>query len=185
MPAIQQARILIMATDGYEQSELMEPLKQLKAAGATVEVATPGGKPIKGWKDKNWGDSVEANLPLDAVDPAAYDALVLPGGQINPDTLRLEEAAVKIVKAFDAAGKVVAAICHGPILLIEADVVRGRTLTSYPSIRTDLRNAGANWKDETVVVDKGLVTSRNPGDLDAFVRKIIEEVGEKPHGDRR
>jgi protease I len=189
MPDITQAKILIMATDGFEQSELMVPQEKLSEAGATVEVAAPksrmkSGK-IHGWDKSDWGKAIPVDKDIEDVDPADYDALVLPGGQINPDKLRVEPKAIEIVKAFYSAGKTVAAICHAPWLLIEAGVIKGRKCTSYRSIRTDVINAGGEWRDETVVTDKGLITSRNPGDLDAFVEKIIEEVREGTHSGRR
>lgn len=181
MPPITNCRILIMASDGFEQSELLVPLKQLGKAGATVDVASPDGRPIRGWDRKDWGEAVAADLAIDQVRVEAYDALVLPGGQINPDTLRASAQAVDIVRRFVEAGKVVAAICHAPWLLIEAGVVAGRRIASYASIRTDVTNAGAHWIDEAVVVDDGIVTSRSPEDLQAFVLKIIEEVQEGGH----
>lgn len=181
MPKITDAKILILATDGFEQSELEHPLKDLKGKGATVHVATPDGSAIKGWDEDNWGDSVQADLALNAVKVEDYDAIVLPGGQINPDILRTNKDAVKLIKDFTAHGKTVAAICHAPWLLIEADVVRGRKATSYPSISTDLKNAGAHFEDSEVVVDNGIITSRSPEDLDAFVGKIVEEIEEGEH----
>jgi len=189
MPDIQQARILIMATDGFEQAELMVPQQKLSEAGATVEVAAPKSrmKPaeIRGWDEKDWGKSVKVDRDIETIDPSAYDALVLPGGQINPDKLRVEPKAIEIIRAFYSSGKVVAAICHAPWLLIEAGLIKGRKCTSYHSIKTDVMNAGGQWRDETVVADQGVITSRNPGDLDAFVKKIIEEVREGSHANRR
>ncbi|MEZ0169836.1 DJ-1/PfpI/YhbO family deglycase/protease [Microvirga sp. TS319] len=189
MPDIQQAKILIMATDGFEQSELMVPQQKLADAGAKVEVAAPKSrmKPdeIRGWDEKDWGKSVKVDKDIEAVDPSAYDALVLPGGQINPDKLRVEPKAIEIIRAFYSSGKVVAAICHAPWLLVEAGLIKGKKCTSYHSIKTDVMNAGGEWRDETVVTDQGLITSRNPGDLDAFVKKIIEEIREGSHAGRR
>jgi len=189
MPDIKQAKILIMATDGFEQSELMVPQEKLSEAGATVEVAAPKSrmKPgkIYGWDKSDWGKTVSVDKDIDEVNPADYDALVLPGGQINPDKLRVEPKAIEIIRAFYSSGKTVAAICHAPWLLIEAGVIKGRKCTSYHSIKTDVINAGGEWRDETVVTDQGLITSRNPGDLDAFVSKIIEEVREGTHAGRR
>lgn len=176
MPGIDQAKILIIATHGFEQDELLVPRRELKAAGATVHLAAPQRGPIRGWQRKDWGESVTPEKTLEEVDAADYDALVLPGGQINPDLLRVEPRALALIRAFIDAGKIVAAICHAPWLLIEVDALCGRQVTSYKSIRTDIKNAGGKWVDEEVVVDQGLITSRNPGDLQAFVGKIIEEV---------
>jgi protease I len=192
MTEIQQARILVLATDGFEQSELLVPLEQLRARGAKVEVAAPDKTmepgQITAWDGEaekpGWGQKVPVDRKLAEVRAEDYDAIVLPGGQINPDKLRTEPQAVKLVQDFAAGGKVVAAICHGPWLLAEAGLAKGRTLTSFASIRTDMKNAGANWVDQEVVTDKGIVTSRSPKDLDAFVAKIVEEVGEGNHGDR-
>jgi protease I len=178
--------IAILATDGFEQVELTEPKRALEQAGATVHVIAPKSGRIRGWDKTDWGEEVAVDLELERARPDAYDGLVLPGGQINPDKLRLEPQAVAFVHAFFEAGKPVGAICHGPWLLVEADVAGGRTVTSFPSIRTDLRNAGANWVDREVVVDQGLVTSRKPDDLPAFNAKLIEEFAEgRHHGQRR
>jgi protease I len=174
-------KVAILVTDGFEQVELTEPKKALEQAGATAHIVSPKGDEVKGWKFKEWGDSFPVDVPLERADPNAYDALVLPGGQINPDKLRIDERAVAFARSFVEAGKPVGAICHGPWTLIEAGVVKGRTMTSYPSVKTDLKNAGANWVDEEVVVDEGLVTSRSPADLPAFNRKMVEEIAEGRH----
>jgi len=181
MTAISSANILIIATNGFEQSELEFPRDQLRVKGASVHVATPDGQAIKGWEGSDWGREAEADLKISDAKVEDYDAIVLPGGQINPDILRTKPEAVELVKAFFDAGKTVAAICHGPWLLVEAGVVKGRDVTSYPSIKTDVVNAGGTWHDKDVVTDKGLITSRNPGDLKAFVSKIVEEVEEGEH----
>ncbi|WP_163846197.1 type 1 glutamine amidotransferase domain-containing protein [Pseudooceanicola aestuarii] len=181
MPAITEAKILILATHGFEQSELEHPLSTLKEAGATVHVATLDGKAIRGWDNTDWGREVAADVKAADITPGDYDALVLPGGQINPDLLRVEEDAMSIVRAMIDGGKTVAAICHAPWLLIEAGAVKGRDATSYPSIKTDMINAGANWTDAEVVTDNGIITSRSPKDLEAFSAKIIEEIEEGEH----
>lgn len=189
MPAIDKARILILATDGFEETELTVPQATLGRAGASVQVAAPKSrrKPesIRGWDRTDWGQSVRVDLDLESVDPARYDALVLPGGQINPDKLRLEPKALEVIRAFLTSGKVVAAICHAPWLLIETGAAQGRRLTSFKSIRTDVVNAGGEWLDEEVVCDGGIVTSRNPGDLDAFCARIVEEIEEGAHAPRQ
>lgn len=176
MPKITETRILIMSDNGFEQSELETPLDQLRALGAEVDVATPDGADIKGWQDKDWGNSVSADLSIADVDVSDYDALVLPGGQMNPDLLRVNPAAVDIIRSFASAGKPVAAICHAPWLLVEAGLASGLNATSYNSIKTDMINAGANWVDQSVVVDGQFITSRDPGDLDQFVKAIAEMV---------
>ncbi|WP_019996755.1 type 1 glutamine amidotransferase domain-containing protein [Aureimonas ureilytica] len=184
MTSINQAKIAILATDGFEQSELTVPLEKLKAAGATVHVVSLEKGEIKGWDQTDWGQSVPVDKTLSEVTVADYDALVLPGGQINPDKLRAEEKAVSFIRDFYNSKKTLAAICHAPWLLIEAGVIKGRDVTSFKSIKTDVENAGGRWHDETVVTDQALITSRNPGDLDAFVAKIIEEVEEGRHEKR-
>lgn len=181
MTKIDNARILILATDGYERSELHVPLEKLRAKGAKVKIASLEKRPIKSWDEKDWGDTVEVDMTVDAVSSADFDALVIPGGQINPDLLRKDEKAVAVVKDFVKSGKIVAAVCHGPWLLVEADALHGRKATSYSSIKTDMKNAGADWRDEAVVTDQGIITSRQPSDLDAFVDKIVEEVREGRH----
>lgn len=185
MPKISKAKILILATDGFEQSELEVPREKLKSVAQLVHVAAPKDRKQKdaiiGWQNHDWGKPVKVDVELSDASTSLYDAIVLPGGQMNPDTLRANPDAVKLIKAFLADGKVVAAICHGPWLLIEANAVRGRKATSYNSIKTDMLNAGAHWVDEPVVSDEGIVTSRNPGDLEAFVAKIIEEIEEGKH----
>jgi protease I len=170
-------KIAILATDGFEQSELTEPRKALDQAGATTVVIAPKDGAIKGWKHANWGESVPVDQTLDKSNPEEFDALVLPGGVMNPDHLRMEPKAVEFVRKFVATGKPVAAICHGPWMLAEAGVVKGKTLTSWPSIRTDLVNAGAQWVDEEVVSDGQFITSRKPDDIPAFSRRLIEAVG--------
>ncbi|MES2989923.1 MAG: type 1 glutamine amidotransferase domain-containing protein [Pseudomonadota bacterium] len=169
-------RILILATDGFEQSELEVPKQKLAALGATVDVASPKSGAIKGWNHTDWGKEVAVDLALSDADVKDYDALVLPGGQMNPDALRLEPAAIELIKAFAAAGKPVAAVCHAPWLLIDAGLVRGRKVTSWPSLRTDLANAGGTVVDESAVIDRGVITSRKPDDLDDFVEAIASQL---------
>ena len=181
MTDIKDARILIIATDGFEQSELEVPRDRLKQAGAKVVVASPDGDQICGWDKEDWGRTVPVDEAISAVSPQNFDALVIPGGQINPDKLRTDKQAMAVVREFLDSGKPVAAICHGPWLLVEADALRGCDVTSYHSIRRDVENAGGNWIDREVVVDQGIITSRSPDDLDAFVGKIIEEIAEGRH----
>ena len=166
-------RIMILATNGFEQSELEKPKANLEAAGYEAVVVSPEDGQITGWDKTDWGRKVDVDLTLAEAEATEFDALVLPGGQINPDILRLEQKAVQLVRDFVSADKPVAAICHGPWLLVEADVVRGKTVTSWPSIRTDLKNAGANVVDEEAAVDGNLITSRNPDDIPAFSRALI------------
>jgi protease I len=174
-------KIAILATEGFEQVELTEPRKAFDQAGATTHVISPKSGQIKAWKLTGWGDTVKVDKTLDQVKASEYDALVLPGGVINPDHLRTEQKAVSFIKEFAQSGKPVAAICHGPWTLIEAGVVKGKKMTSWPSIKTDLKNAGANWVDEQVVVDGYLITSRKPEDIHAFSLKIIEEIADGKH----
>ncbi|HLK70949.1 MAG TPA: type 1 glutamine amidotransferase domain-containing protein [Steroidobacteraceae bacterium] len=171
---LEGVKIAILATDGFEQAELTEPRKALLEAGADTDIIAPKSGRIRGWKLKDWGDEIGVDATLDEADPKDYDALVLPGGVMNPDHLRMNPQAVAFVKAFVDADKPVGAICHGPWTLVEAGAARGHRMTSWPSLRTDLRNAGADWVDEEVVVDGNLVTSRKPDDIPAFNREIIE-----------
>lgn len=172
--SLQGKTIAILATDGFEQVELTKPKKALEEAGAKTQVVSPNPKKIKGWDKKDWGEEVSVDVTLDSADPAQYDALLLPGGVMNPDQLRMNPDAVKFVKHFFEHAKPVAAICHGPWMLVEAGAVRGRTITSWPSLKTDIRNAGGTWVDEEVVVSNGVVTSRKPDDISAFNRQIID-----------
>lgn len=177
-PSLDGVTVALLATDGFEQSELVQPKQALEAAGATVHVVSPSAGEIKGWDEKDWGETVAVDRTLADASPDDYAGLVLPGGQINPDVLRMDDDAVAFVRAFLDAGRPVAAICHAPWLLVEADAVRGRMVTSWPSVSTDLKNAGAEWVDrEVVLCENGpgpLVTSRKPDDLDAFSAKTIE-----------
>lgn len=177
MSTLQNKKIAVLAADGYEQSELDSPVKALKEAGATVEIISLKSGEIKSMKDHQWSDSVSVDKTVSEAKVDDYSALLLPGGVINPDTLRGNEDAVRFVKSFFEKNKPVAAICHGPQTLIEADVVKGKTMTSYKSISTDLKNACANWKDEEVITDGNLTTSRDPNDLPAFNKRIVEEFG--------
>jgi protease I len=174
-------RVAILATDGVEQVELTEPRKALDDAGATTIVVSPKEGKIKAWQHDHWGDEIPVDRALSEAKPDDFDALMLPGGVMNPDHLRMDKQAVQFVKSFFQAGKPVAAICHGPWLLVEADVVRNRNLTSWPSLQTDIRNAGGDWVDREVVTDMGLVTSRKPTDIPAFSRKMVEEFAEGVH----
>ncbi len=184
MAQLDNKRIAALVTDGFEQVELTEPMKALQDAGAQVDIVSPKEGKVTGWASTDWGDEFSVDVNLNNADVADYDGLLLPGGQINPDKLRIEEKAVAFAKGFFEAHKPVAAICHGPWLLVEADVVKDRTMTSYPSIKTDLKNAGANWVDQEVVTDQGLVTSRNPDDIPAFNSKMIEEFAEGKHAEQ-
>jgi protease I len=177
-------RVAILATDGVEQVELTQPRQALDDAGATTKVVSPKDGAIKAWQHDHWGDQIPVDVPLAQANPEDFDALLLPGGVMNPDHLRQDKRAVEFVREFYQSGKPIAAICHGPWLLVEADVVRNRTLTSWPSLQTDIRNAGGDWVDREVATDEGLVTSRKPDDIPAFNRKMLEEFAEGTH-DRR
>ncbi len=167
-------RVAILATDGFEQSELLEPRRALNDAGASTEVVSLKAGEIRGWNHKEWGEKVQVDQTIDSVDARNFDALVLPGGVMNPDNLRMDAKAVAFVKAFFDAKKPVGAICHGPWTVIEAGAAKGRVMTSWPSLKTDIKNAGGRWVDEEAVVDGNLVTSRNPKDIPAFNREITK-----------
>jgi protease I len=179
--SLQNKKVAILVTDGFEQAELEGPLDALKTAGATASIVSLKEGSIQGMEHMEKGKTFRVDITLEEADPETYDALVIPGGLYNPDKLRSTPEAVKFVRAFGEAGKPIAAICHGPWLLVEADLVRGRRVTSWPAIQTDLRNAGAHWVDEEVVVDNGMVTSRMPDDIPAFNRKMVEEIAEGRH----
>lgn len=174
-------KIAILATDGFEESELSSPKEHLEKQGWTTEIISPKGGTIKAWAKTDWGKEYVVDRTLAEVSPAYYDALVLPGGVLNPDKLRQDENVLAFVKAFFADKKPVGAICHGPQVLISAEVVKGREMTSVQTVKVDLVNAGAHWVDEEVVVDNGLVTSRTPADLPAFNKKLVEEINEGSH----
>jgi protease I len=174
-------RVAIITENGFEEVELTSPLQALKEAGADAQIVSPQQDKVKAWDHDHWSIELPVDVQIENANPQDFDALVVPGGVLNPDKERMNEKCVSFVKHFLDAGKPVAAICHGPQLLIETGLLKGRTMTSYPSVKTDLINAGVNWVDKEVVVDHGLVTSRSPKDLDAFNRKMIEEIGEGVH----
>jgi protease I len=178
---LQGKRIAVLATHGFEQSELLEPKRALEQAGARADVIAPDAGSIRGWQHKDWGQEVPVDRTLDEARPDEYDGVLLPGGVMNPDRLRMHPKAVEFVRESFQSGKPIAAICHGPWTMVDAGIVRGVRLTSWPSLRTDLTNAGAAWVDEEVVTDNGIVTSRKPDDLPAFTRKMIEEFAEGLH----
>ncbi|HLI17801.1 MAG TPA: type 1 glutamine amidotransferase domain-containing protein [Rhodanobacteraceae bacterium] len=178
--ALKGRKIAILATDGFEQSELLKPKQLLEEAGATTEVIAPGDKQeIKGWNHGEWGEHARVDVPLEDADVSDYDALVLPGGVINPDKLRLHDEAIDFIREFGRTGRPLAAICHGPWTLINAGLVKGKRMTSWPSLRTDLENAGAHWEDREVVEDGSLITSRKPDDIPAFTNALIHALQER------
>ena len=178
---LRNKRVAALVENGFEQSELLEPKKALEAAGATVDIVSPQSFRVKGWQHDDWGQGVSVDRQLDSTNADEYDALLLPGGAMNSDKLRINPTAVRFVKSFVEAGKPIAAICHAPWTLIEAGAVKGRRMTSWPSLANDLRNAGAQWADAECIVDNGLVTSRKPDDIPAFNKKMIEEFAEGQH----
>jgi protease I len=182
---LQGKKVAILVADGFEQIELTEPKKALEAAGAKTQIVSPASREVQGWKHDEKADKFPVDVPLDKARADDYDALLLPGGVKNPDQLRTQRKAIDFVKGFFAAGKPIAAICHGPWTLIEADAVRGKKMTSWPSLKTDLTNAGAKWVDQEVVTDSGLVTSRKPDDIPAFNKKMVEEFAEGRHRQTR
>jgi len=184
MAGLNGRRVAILVAEGFEQAEMVGPRKALQEAGAETSIVSPAQGDVQAWKHYDKGDRFHVDVPLEDADAEDFDALVLPGGVANPDQLRAMPKAVDFVRQFFEAGKPIGVICHGPWTLIEAGVVKGRTITSWPSLKTDLKNAGANWVDQEVVVDRGLVSSRKPDDIPAFNRKIIEEFAEGKHGAR-
>jgi protease I len=181
MPALSDLKVAILTEHGFEQSELASPREAMERAGVTVHIISPQQDEVKAWNEGEWGVRVRVDVALEDANPDDYDGLLLPGGVMNPDKLRMNEQAVEFVRRFFETGKPIAAICHGPQTLINAGVVKGKEMTSYPSIKTDLINAGAHWVDQEVVVDNGLVTSRSPKDLEAFNKKLLEELREGVH----
>jgi protease I len=178
-------KVAILVEDGFEQIELTSPKEALEEAGAKTHIISPKRDKVKGWDHTQWGKELPVDVSLEKANANEYDALLLPGGVMNPDKLRINKQAVQFVRSFFDQGKPVAAICHAPWLLVEADVLNGRKVTSYPSLQTDLKNAGAKWVDQEVIVDNGLVTSRKPDDLPAFNRKMVEEIAEGQHERQR
>jgi protease I len=170
---LQGKKVAVLVTDGFEQVELTKPRQALQEAGAETKVVSPKSGKVKGWNHTEWGDEVQIDVELKSADPAQFDALLLPGGVMNPDSLRLDPNAVRFTRHFYDAGKPIASICHGPWMLVKADIARGHTLTSWPSLKTDIKNAGGNWVDKEVISDNGVVTSRKPDDIPAFNREMI------------
>ncbi|HEU5148011.1 MAG TPA: type 1 glutamine amidotransferase domain-containing protein [Chryseosolibacter sp.] len=180
MTNLKDLKVAILTENGFEQVELLSPKKAMEEAGVSVEIVSPQDE-IRAWDEKDWGITISVDKNLDEAKPEQYDGLVLPGGVLNPDQLRRNRTAVNFIRHFLESGKPLAVICHGPQTMIETGMLNGRTMTSYPSIKTDLINAGVNWVDEEVVVDRGLVSSRSPKDLDAFNKKLLEELAEGVH----
>ncbi len=181
MEKFKSKRVAILTENGFEEVELTSPKKALEEKGIKVDIVSPQKNKVKAWNEDHWSIELPVDVNVADADPENYDALMIPGGVMNPDKMRTNEDCVLFAESFLKSGKPVAAICHGPQLLIETGLLDGKTMTSYPSIKTDLKNAGVNWKNQEVVVDKGLVTSRSPKDLEAFNRKMIEEIGEGIH----
>ena len=181
MATLTGKKVAILTENGFEEVELTSPKKALEDAGAEVEIVSPQKENVKAWAHDHWSIEIAVDVNVEDADPNEYDALMVPGGVLNPDKMRMDENCVRFAQHFLETGKPVAAICHGPQLLIETGLIDGRNMTSYPSVKTDLINAGASWIDREVVVDNGLVTSRSPKDLDAFNKKMIEEIKEGKH----
>jgi protease I len=182
---LQGKKVAILVTDGFEQVELTKPRQALQEAGAETRVVSPKSGKVRGWNHKEWGNEIPVDVELKSADPAQFDALLLPGGVMNPDNLRMDPYAVQFTRHFFDAGKPIAAICHGPWTLVEADVVRGHTLTSWPSLKTDIKNAGGNWVDKEVISENGFVTSRKPDDIPAFNREMISLFAAGTGGGRK
>jgi protease I len=181
MAQLKDLKVAILTENGFEEVELTSPKEAMENAGVKVEIVSPQAKEVKAWKEKDWGITIKTDVELSKADPENYDGLMLPGGVMNPDKLRTNPQAIEFIKHFLDAGKPLAAICHAPQSLIETGLIDGRRMTSYPSIKTDLINAGVQWEDKEVVVDHGLVTSRSPKDLNAFNKKLLEELAEGVH----
>jgi len=177
--SLQNIRVAILVDNGFEQVELTEPKKALEDAGAKALIVSPQSQQVQGWQTKHWGDPFHVDVPLDMADPDQFDALLLPGGVMNPDKLRMQPDAVEFARAFINEGKPVAAICHGPWLLVEANAVKGKTVTSWPSLQTDIRNAGGHWVDQEAVVDGNVLTSRKPEDIPAFNQRMVSLFAQK------
>lgn len=184
MNRLEGRNVAVLVADGFEESELTSPVDRLKSEGATVSIVSPNRETVRSWSGKDWSRDFDVDKHIGDVNAGEFDALLLPGGVINPDILRTNKDSVMFVRSFFESKKPIGAICHGPWMLVEADVLKGRKATSFKSIRTDLENAGASWEDSEVVVDQGLVTSRSPSDLPAFNDKLVEEIAEGKHTDR-